>query len=143
MGFTQNNWNGIGRIVTDLNLKKTKKGDSYVWFWLAIHNDTIIFPGQNWALVEHASAIECRCYGRLAETLCEYNGKGSILAVAGQVATDVLDRKRFYISIKDALYMDKFYQLYGLWKEQKADFLEYLKHKEEFLTWLKTVRKKE
>lgn len=68
-----------GRTTSDVQVEKTSKGTSVVDFHLAVkHHGT---KGS-----EDTSFIPCTAYGKTAETIAMYVGKGSAIAVEGILA---------------------------------------------------------
>jgi single-strand DNA-binding protein len=63
---------GIGRITKDHELKLTDKGLSVMSFSIAITRDK-----------ENTDFINCVAFGKTAELLNTYTGKGSLIAVEG------------------------------------------------------------
>ena len=69
----------IGRITRDLELKKTQNQKSVVSFSLACDNGY----GEN----KQTSFIECVAWNQLADNLCAYQQKGSLIALMGNINT--------------------------------------------------------
>lgn len=67
----------IGRITENPEIKKTKNGDSVVYFTLAIPRD----KSQN------TDFINCICYKAIAENLHKHIKKGNMISVFGRLIT--------------------------------------------------------
>lgn len=74
-----NNWNGIGNLVRDIELKKTGSGKSVCNFTLAINRGK-----------DEVDFLDFVAWERTAEVLAQYTGKGTKIGVTGSV------RKRDY-----------------------------------------------
>lgn len=71
----------IGRIATDLELKQTANGKSYLGFTLAVNR-----PKKEDGTQE-ADFIRCKTFGKTAELLNQYQHKGNRLGVVGTIQT--------------------------------------------------------
>ena len=71
----------IGRIATDLELKQTANGKSYLGFTLAVNR-----PKKEDGTQE-ADFIRCKTFGKIAELVSQYMHKGSRLGVVGTIQT--------------------------------------------------------
>ena len=92
----------IGRIVRDLELRKTKSDKSYVRFSLACD----VGYGEN----KQTSFIECVAWNKTAENLCLYQEKGNLIAVKGNIITGSYEKegKKVYtteIFVDNILYL--------------------------------------
>lgn len=67
----------IGRITKDLELKRSANGNSYINFSLAV----------NGFKKEDVNFITCKAFNKKAETMANYLGKGSLIAVEGSIVT--------------------------------------------------------
>lgn len=67
----------IGRITRDLELKRSANGNSYINFSLAV----------NGFKKEDVNFISCKAFNKKAETMANYLGKGSLIAVEGSIVT--------------------------------------------------------
>lgn len=67
----------IGRITKDLELKRSGNGNSYINFTLAV----------NGSKKEDVNFITCKAFNKKAETMVNYLGKGSLIAVEGSIVT--------------------------------------------------------
>lgn len=72
-----------GRITKDLELRKTTSDKSVVEFSLAVNR-----IGQ-----DQADFITCQVWGTQAENLAKYQGKGSLIGIAGSLRTDQFQDK--------------------------------------------------
>ena len=77
----------IGRITKDLELRNTSKGTPVCEFTLAVNRDK-----------ENTDFITCQVWNKQAENLCKYQGKGSLISVAGElrVETYEINNKKHY-----------------------------------------------
>ena len=71
-----------GRLTKDLELKKTGSGTSVTTFSLAVDRN---FKGQNGE--KETDFFECVAWKQTAEFLCQYAGKGRLLAIEGKLQT--------------------------------------------------------
>lgn len=71
----------IGRLTKDLELRKVPSGTSVTRFVLAV-NRRIKNEGQ-----PEADFITCTAWGKTADTMYEYLGKGSQIGVEGRIQT--------------------------------------------------------
>lgn len=68
---------GVGRITTDLKLQQTQDNqNSYCKFTIAIDNQG-----------KDTDFINCVCWNKLAQNLCEYQTKGNLIAISGRLHT--------------------------------------------------------
>jgi len=74
-----NNVNLLGRIATDLEMKRTQNNKSYVSFSLAVDR----FSNGN----KTADFIRCTAWGKNAENIMKFFSKGSTIAVNGSIQT--------------------------------------------------------
>lgn len=72
----------VGRITKDLELKSTPSGKSVCEFTLAVNRDK-----------DSADFINCRVWNAPAENLVKYQGKGSLISVAGELRTDSYEKQ--------------------------------------------------
>lgn len=70
----------MGRIVRDLELRHTQTGKSVTSFSIAVERD---FRGQNGE--KETDFIDVVAWGRTAEFVCSYMGKGRLIAVEGRL----------------------------------------------------------
>lgn len=71
----------IGRLTKDLELRKTATGTSVVSFTLAV-NRKVKQENQ-----PDADFIRCTAWGKTAEIMCQYLGKGSQIGLEGRIQT--------------------------------------------------------
>lgn len=79
-----NNFNGIGRLVKDPELKVNSQNKSYCRFTIAIDNSYTNDSGEK---IENADFINCVCWNNTAENLCKYQKKGNKIAISGKLHT--------------------------------------------------------
>lgn len=72
----------VGRITKDLELRHTSSNKEVTSFTLAINR---AFKGQDGQT--QADFISCITFGKIAENLCRYCGKGSLIGVEGRIQT--------------------------------------------------------
>lgn len=70
----------IGRLTKDPELRQSQGGKSICSFTLAV--DRRKTEGQ-----PDADFIRCKAFGKTAESLCRYMGKGSQIAISGSIQT--------------------------------------------------------
>lgn len=78
-----NNINLIGRITKDLELRQTTSGQAVCEFSLAV----------NRTRQEGVDFINVTVWGKQAENLTKYQGKGSLIAVSGSLRVDKYENK--------------------------------------------------
>lgn len=81
-----NNTNLMGRITKDLQLQQTagqngQPGTSYVKFTVAINRTT---SKNNQPITDF---IPCTAWGKTAENICKFFGKGRLIALQGEIQT--------------------------------------------------------
>ena len=72
----------VGRICKELELKKTNSGTSVTTFSIAVDRD---FKSPNGE--KEADFFECVAWRQNAEYLCNYAGKGRLVAIEGHLNT--------------------------------------------------------
>lgn len=92
----------IGRITKDLELRKTKSDKSVCEFTLAT----------NRVGSEDADFISCMVWNQQAENLCKFQGKGSLIAVFGELRTDSYEieghkRYKTYVLVNNVEFLSK------------------------------------
>ena len=92
----------IGRITKDLELRKTKSNKSVCEFTLAT----------NRVGSEDTDFISCMVWNQQAENLCKFQGKGSLIAVFGELRTDSYEiegQKRYktYVLVSNVEFLSK------------------------------------
>lgn len=73
-----NVWNGVGRLTDDIMLRQTQSGVSVTSFTVAINRKYD---------KEKSDFINCVAYGKTAEFMDRYLGKGLLIAVEGEIQT--------------------------------------------------------
>lgn len=71
----------MGRITADLELKTTQTGKSVVSFNIAVDD------GKDADGNKITDFFECSAFGKNAENICKYFGKGRMIAVVGKLKT--------------------------------------------------------
>lgn len=71
----------IGRLTADIELKRSQSGSAWTSFTLAVNRSKKV-QGQ-----PDADFIRCQAFGKTAENLCKYMGKGSLIAIGGSIQT--------------------------------------------------------
>lgn len=71
-----------GRITRDLELRSTESGSKVCEFTLAT-NRPVVRDGER-----KADFINCIVWNKQAENLCKYQGKGSLIAIQGELRVD-------------------------------------------------------
>lgn len=85
----------VGRLTRDPELRKTQNGTSVVSFSLAV-NRRVQTPGQ-----PDADFINCVAWNRLADLMCQYLHRGSLIGVEGRIQTRNYDNnqgQRVYVT---------------------------------------------
>lgn len=77
-----NNVTLTGRITKDLEQRHTNSGKTVVNFTLAVDRR---FKDQNGE--RQADFIQVQVWGKTAEILCQYAGKGSLIGIEGRIQT--------------------------------------------------------
>ena len=85
-----NKWTGMGRLVSDPDVKLTDSGKCLTRFTLAINYRA---NGE-----DHAEFVKCKCWEKTAEYVGAYYGKGDKLLVTGHLQTNkfVKDDQTFF-----------------------------------------------
>ena len=81
--ITINNFNGIGRIATEIEIRYTKDGTAVANFSLALDN-----------YGDKTSFIDVTCWRKLAENVAEYMEKGRQVGVSGELVQDKWENKQ-------------------------------------------------
>lgn len=71
-----NEWNGIGRLTHDLELREVGDGLKVVNFQLAVDD-----PFDD----EHTDFFRCVAWNKTAEIMATYLGKGSLISISGRL----------------------------------------------------------
>lgn len=103
-----NTINLVGRITKDLDLKCTPNGKYVCDFSLAV----------NRIGTDKADFINCQIWGKQAENLTQYQGKGSLIAVVGSIRVDTYEvegakRQKTYVLVSNVEFL-------GSKKEEKT-----------------------
>ena len=72
----------IGRLTNNLELRQTSTGKSMTYFTLAVNR---VFKNEQG--VSEADFINCVAFGKQAENMARYLGKGSLISVEGRIST--------------------------------------------------------
>ena len=75
--ITINNFNGIGRIANEIEIRYTKDGTAVANFSLALDN-----------YGDKTSFVDVTCWRKLAENVAEYMEKGRQVGVSGELVQD-------------------------------------------------------
>ena len=78
-----NNFNGIGRIANEIELRYTTEGTAIAEFVIAIDN-----------YGDKTSFINVTCWRKLAENVAEYMEKGRQIGVSGELVQDKWENKQ-------------------------------------------------
>ena len=78
-----NNFNGIGRIATEIEIRYTKDGTAVANFSLALDN-----------YGDKTSFVDVTCWRKLAENVAEYMEKGRQIGVSGGLVQDKWENKQ-------------------------------------------------
>lgn len=94
-----------GRITKDLQLKETKNKVKYCEFTLATNRPT------NRDGERVADFISCIVFNKQAENLCEYQSKGNLIAVFGEMRTDTYEvegtkKYKTYVLVSNIEYLE-------------------------------------
>lgn len=76
-----NKWIGIGRLTKDIELKNSAGGSSYCKFTIAVDRRNRKDGDQS------ADFINCTAFGKTAEFIAQYFGRGSKIVVEGRIET--------------------------------------------------------
>lgn len=86
----------VGRLVRDVDLKYTNSGKAATNFTLAVNRDF-----KNEQGVNEADFISCAAFGKQAENMARFLGKGSLIGVEGRISTrsyQAKDGKTVYVT---------------------------------------------
>lgn len=103
-----NNYNAIGRLTKDVDLRYTGNGTAVGTFTLAVNRSFKNANGET-----EADFIQCVVWKKGAETLTNYTQKGSQLGITGRIQTrhyDGNDGKRVYVTevvVENFYFLDK------------------------------------
>lgn len=108
----------IGRITADLNLVYTPKGSAVLNFSLAINRAYTTEGGEK---KESTTFVDVTAWGRVAEVVAEYSGKGETLFVEGRLEQETWDDKESGKSRSKLIVVAENVQLLGGKKSAEAD----------------------
>lgn len=86
----------VGRLVRNVDLKYTNSGRAATNFTLAVNRDF-----KNEQGVNEADFISCAAFGKQAENMARFLGKGSLISVEGRISTrsyQAKDGKTVYVT---------------------------------------------
>lgn len=87
----------IGRLVSDPELRKTVNGEYFSGFTLAV----------NRIKSDKADFIDCICYKKNAENLCQYIKKGDLISIVGSIRTRIKnERKSTEIKVDEITFLN-------------------------------------
>lgn len=72
----------VGRLVRNVELRQTSTGKEMTYFTLAVNRNF-----KNEQGVQAADFIGCVAFGKTAENMARFLGKGSLIAVEGRIST--------------------------------------------------------
>lgn len=75
-----------GRLIKDVDLKRTETGKAVGRFTLAVNRNFKTSDGQE------ADFINTVCFGKVAENTAQYCGKGSLVSIDGRIQTGSYDK---------------------------------------------------
>jgi len=80
----------IGTLTRDIELKATSGGSTVGKFSLAINKK---YQGKDGSTKESTVFVDCTAWGKTAENVAKYTGKGMQLYVKGEINTDTWEDK--------------------------------------------------
>ena len=86
----------IGRLTKDIELRKTNKNTPVASYTLAVERSYNSLTGE-----KQADYISCVAWNKLAEIVCQYCSKGSLIGMEGRIETrnyEGSDGKRNYVT---------------------------------------------
>lgn len=107
MTSVKNCWNGIGRLTTDIELRKTNSDIPVINFSIAVDR-----PGTN-KDNRITDFFDCVAWRGNAENICKYFHKGDPIGIIGNLQNDQFkdkdgnDRKKTVISVDSFEFMPK------------------------------------
>lgn len=72
----------VGRLVRDVDLRQTSTGKEMTYFTLAVNRNFKNEQGE-----QAADFISCVAFGKTAENMAQFLGKGSLIAVESRIST--------------------------------------------------------
>lgn len=76
----------VGRLIRDVDLKRTETGKAVGRFTLAVNRNFKTSDGRE------ADFINTVCFGKVAENTVQYCGKGSLVSIDGRIQTGSYDK---------------------------------------------------
>lgn len=76
----------VGRLIKDVDLKRTETGKAIGRFTLAVNRNFKTNDGQE------ADFINIVCFGKIAENTAQYCSKGSLVSIDGRLQTGSYDK---------------------------------------------------
>lgn len=80
----------VGNITRDIELKSFKSGHSYTRFTVAVSRK---HTGKDGNTIEETAFVDVDAFGKQAETIKSYFGKGKPILVEGRLKTDTWEDK--------------------------------------------------
>ena len=105
-----NSWTGIGRLVRDIEIKTTATGMAISSFTLAVDKGLSKDKKQELEAMGKPTAdfIRCLAFGKTAEILSQYVGKGNRLAIEGRIQTGSYENQEGQRVYTTDIVVDKF-----------------------------------
>ena len=72
----------VGNLTREIELRFTPKGTPIAQFGLAVNR---VWTGEDGEKKEDVCFVDCKCFGKSAETLAQYTKKGHPLLVEGRL----------------------------------------------------------
>lgn len=121
-----NSWKGYGRISSDVDLKFSQGGTAFANFTLAVDRG---LSKEKKAEAQSknmptADFIRCKAFGKTAEMIAQYFGKGDPIIVEGRIQTGSYEKdgvKHFTTDVA----VDKFHFVGGAKKEKTEEQFSY------------------
>jgi single-strand DNA-binding protein len=83
-----NQWQGMGRLTKDLELRTSQSGMSLLSFTIAV-NRKFSKEGEQ----KQADFISCKAFGKTAENIAKFFNKGNLIIILGHIQTGSYDNK--------------------------------------------------
>lgn len=109
----------LGRVTRDIELRFTPGGTAVADFSLAVNH---IYKKQDGEKVEEVSFIDITAFGKQAETLEKYVGKGKALLVEGRLKQDRWETEDGKNRSKLKVSLDSFQFISGGKKEEDTEY---------------------
>jgi single-strand DNA-binding protein len=110
-----NSVNLMGRICKEVEVKTAQSGTAHLSFTLAVTRE-YKKEGEE----RQSDFISCKAFGKTAEFIGKYFGKGSLVAVGGKIQTGSYDNKEGVKIYTTDIFVDKVY----FTGEKKGDAFE-------------------